>query len=226
MAIVAASPSAAASTQTGIMPGASANPSTLRDSLAGTQIQAKPNEFPSPSYSNLANVESNRRGAPKMQRLNDEFPAGEVAQATTNENSDASPGQQELLRSFTEAHKLAHRPRAHLSRTKTDFDSSQPDASPTSPMATSISETAIGGFRHGWEAQNTSSEYLGKLTQVGPLSHNNSKLSQLTSPFLSNTTCILQTNDMRLEVSQGQSLNVNPQISGGRKIARRLFRQL
>lgn len=109
------------------------------------------------AFQNLSNVESSRSESLVKQGLSSGHSAGDLARATSNHNH--SLGKQRSLRPRAENQNLAHRPRAQLSRTKTDFVHDLP---PTrSPEADELEQ-----IRHGWEDQYSSSEYLSVLSSV------------------------------------------------------------
>ena len=182
------------------------------------------------SRPNLANVDSNRSESHGNRSLTNGMPAAEITRDVANEN--ALPGESALLRSRPETHILAHRPR-QISRTKTDLGPSQSTAPGITSTATSASIASeedtkdTSRFRHGWDINTMSSEYLSKLTDVSLLllfSYSQSFLLTLNS--LRNIVCIMLRDDTTLEASHSLTVWLNPQTNGEKKTARRLSRQL
>lgn len=194
--------------------------------LHNGQFLARPTRPPAestPSAYSLANVHSDRGIARGKPRLANGHAAGDGALNGVNHN--LSPEQQELIRSHTENQKLAHRPRAQLTRTQTDFGANH-QAKPTRAGAAED----IGELRHGWEDQYNSSEFLGLLSSVSFRISAAMVRSSFHITYFSTTlrlsTCISRTNVTRLGESPRKTHKSSHQRNGETRTVRRRFQRL
>ena len=109
----------------------------------------------------LASLENGHSTPQDSIRLENRLVNGDVEHVASSEPNGSSFKPQNISRARTENHQtLAHRPRAMLTRSKTNYE---PEGV-SSTRERSVEEH--GELRHGWEDEYNSSEFLGQLNSV------------------------------------------------------------
>ena len=137
--------------------------------------------------------------------------------SASSESNGTLPEQQELARARTADNQRSKPP---LTRRRTDYERGrQPATAQIGPSE------ELGEFRHGWEDQYNSSEFLGQLTSVRLNPVIKSLISMLTVGSLRLFICTSRTNDMRAVGSQGRIAIQNRPRNGVTRIAIKPSRQ-
>ena len=122
----------------------------LRESVFG-QATSRP----------LADLENGRVIPQSSNGLVNELVNGDAEHVASTGSYDKSFKPQSVSRARTENHRaLAHRPRAPMTRSKSNYE---PRNIPTTPE-TNMEEH--GELRHGWEEEYNSKDFLGHLNSV------------------------------------------------------------
>lgn len=109
----------------------------------------------------LVNLENGRTLSQSSIGLENGLVNGDAEHVASSEPNDKSFKSQNVSRSRTANHQtLAHRPRALMTRSRTNYD---PENTSTT---TETSAEEHGELRHGWEDEYNSSEFLGQLNSV------------------------------------------------------------
>ena len=109
----------------------------------------------------LASLENGRASSQGSSGLENRLVNGNAEHVTLSETNDNTFKPQNVSRARTENHQaLAHRPRASMIRSMTNYE---PEHISTTK---DISMEEHGELRHGWEDEYNSSEFLGQLNSV------------------------------------------------------------
>ena len=129
--------------------------------------------------------------------------------------------QQELARARTADNQpWTHRSKHQLTRRRTDYERGrQPATAQIGPSE------ELGEFRHGWEDQYNSSEFLGQLTSVRLKPVIKSLISMLTVGSFRLSICTSQISDTRAVENQGRIAIQNRLRNGVTRIAIKPSRQ-
>ena len=208
MAVIASPPAAQTS---GTAYADFASPSTTQ----ADQLQPGPSSRPNGGtnaireLSGIPNGHGKRANGPQV-----------VGTATLESNGSLSE-QQELARARTaENQPWTHRSKHPLTRRRTDYERGRQPAT-----AQVGSSEELGEFRHGWEDQYNSSEFLGQLTSVRHNSVIDSFISVLTVASVRLSICTSQTNDTRAVENRGRIAIQNRLRNGVTRIAIKPFQQ-
>lgn len=208
MAVIVSPPAAQAS---GTAYADFASPSSTQTD----QLQPGPSSRPNRSTNAIRELSGIPNGHGK--RTNGPQPVS----SASLESNGILPEQQELARARTADNQpWTHRSKHPLTRRKTDYERGRQPAT-----AQSGSSEELGEFRHGWEDQYNSSEFLGQLTSVCLNSVINTFISMLTVTSARLSICTSQTNDTRAVENQGRIATQNRLRNGVIRIAIKPSRQ-
>ena len=137
---------------------ASLSETQLGQSAAGPSHRSTYGQATGRPFASLENGRSNPQGGT---RLENGLVDGDTEHVASSEPNGSSFKPQSVSRVRTENHQaFAHRPRAMLTRSKTNYE---PES------ISSIRDRTMeehGELRHGWEDEYNSSEFLGQLNSV------------------------------------------------------------
>ena len=133
------------------------------------------------------------------------------------ESNGTHQAQQDLARARTADNQRSKPP---LTRRRTDYERGRQSA-----IAQIGPSEELGEFRHGWEDQYNSSEFLGQLTSVRLNPFMKPLVSMLTVDSFRLFICTLRTNGTRAVGSQGRRATQNRLRNGVTRIAIKPSRQ-